>query len=218
MDKLFRLLKELGLAHLIKGFMKSPAAARRAVIRIQKGESPHRVLTEESGISVKPRDIEIRALKQGYGYPRDEVYHASWSDIDAFRPVAHFGSKKAAHDVLKGGSFGDFQRPVQHKGAIYPVRLSEKRGADWTVDITEPDEPLVLGDFLAKVEPSVLRKYLDTLKYTNKYEDEGALSFINTKPNVRGRYAMHNPNWIKFRDLLAGTGALSLLPFGNEEP
>ena len=208
---LFRLLKEKGLPYLMKGFSKSPIAARRAVVRIKKGENPYRVLTEENKISVKPRDINVRAQKQGYGSPEDEVYHGSWTeDIRSFWPGSHFGTKRAAHDILKA------EDPLINNAVIYPVRLSGKRRADLTHDL---GYGIDLGDYIKhRADPTIRKNTLDTLKYINRHEDEGALSFINTKTNVRGRHAMYNPHWKNFKDLMAGIGGLSLLPLTDEEP
>ena len=48
-------------------------------------------------------------------------------------------------------------------------------------------------------------------------EDPGSLSYINVRPNVRSRFAMHNPNWRHLKDMLAGTGALTLLTIPGED-
>ena len=210
MVELYHILKSMGLIKLLRGWKHLPGSADRAAARIKKGESPYFVLSEENGIPMDQQSRALRAMKSGYGSSKDEVYHGSFSDIDSFRPGTHFGTKRAANEAIGGGPESR-HLASEHRGALYPVSLSESKHADRTIDILNDLETPPLSKFIRELDPSIRRKNIDTLKYTNEAEDAGSISFINTKPNVRGRYAAHNPNWIKLRDLLA-TGALVTLP------
>lgn len=232
-------LKSMDLEHLFTGWKGSHAAERRAIARIKKGESPYYVLTEENKIPVDLKSRNLRALKEGYGNPRDEVYHGTLTDTDEperlldkqmeidfenfpnigitnFWEKSHFGDSKAALSRIRDK--GNYSKdPYYGLGAsMYPVRLKEKSSAVKTKDLEDGDwfDPS-LADYIEAVKekgglPS------ETMWYDNFIESEGAPSYINVNPNVRGRFAMHNPNWTHLKDLLAGAGGLTLLPYGED--
>ena len=232
---LFKFLKSMDLDHLFKGWKGSKAAERRAISRIKKGESPYYVLTEENKIPVDDNSRRIRAMKEGDGAPKDELYHSTWRNYDYFLPGSHFGTKQAALDNYIPGpneylyvrdpadrssrnihSVREVQEP-DHEGLTIPVLVNEKRQAVRTRDHFDEVGETDLSDYYQYIDPALLRSKLNTLVYENTMEDPGSLSYINVRPNVRSRFAMHNPNWRHLKDMLAGTGALTLLPIPGED-
>jgi hypothetical protein len=219
-NKLFSILDKKGLTHLLKGW-RADANSARAASRIEKGESPYFVLSEENNIPMDPRSRAIRSLKSGRGSESDEVYHATASQepID-FDAGSHFGTREAAHQRL-GGVLHDntmLAHEPESLGAIYPTRLRNKRYADRTEDLEGPyiDElKLPLQDFIDEAKRQG-NSPTDTLKYENFMEGSGADSYMNINEDVRGKFAAFNPHWDDFKDFLAAGLPLSFF-FGGEE-
>lgn len=236
MNALIQVLKRMGLSHLLKGFRGNPD---RALIRIQKGESPYYALTKENNIDTSPLARMTRGMEEGYATKReDELVHGSRDDIMEFRPGTHFGTPEAANKRLNQNLNAlVFQRPdspvlgrirdhnldssyfgTPDKNSLYatnyPVALKDKHRSRETADIMGDAEHWPLSRYFKDAEEiadtPLNRSEIEALHYENMVEDRGNLSYINTKPNVRSRHAMFNPNWRRFRDLLAVGLPLSL--------
>jgi hypothetical protein len=226
MGELFRILKSMNLVKLLRGWQRIPGAAERAAERIKKGESPYYVMSEENGIPMDPTSRRKRGIEQGY---TDEDYHgtqglfneddSTFSALDRFQQESHFGSLNTAHNRLTNVAEQDHLKNFYGDySSIYPVRLKDRHKAVETEDLGS-NRLLSIKDFddrAKEMNPDKPFGDPETLKYENFIEDDGALSFINRRENVRGRFAAHNPHWRLFKDLLA-TGVLSTLPFIDEQ-
>ena len=114
----------------------------------------------------------------------------------------------------------------------YPVVLRNKNESAQTFDIDQTGDGSDIYEYMdasnnpgkygfgsgareitddGKLKDFKNTKDFDTLNYENLMEDSGSTSYINAKENVRSPHSQFNPNWSKFKDLLASGAPLAML-------
>jgi predicted RNA methylase len=183
---------------------KAPAKPAEGKARIQPkvgaGEIKPKTAIEKEKPTLEAKKPESKAPAKEVGI---KAYHGTRADIDTFRPLSHFGTEKAAAQALESVKGKGEAKIISAELTLKnPLEVKDTVGTtedvvDWIWQAEEKGivtekEAVAIEDIVTETgeikeaEKAFVKllksKGYDGLKYINKTEDKGSLSYIIVDP------------------------------------